>query len=473
LKRKPMAAAMTAALILLLPLTALAQPSGLRHTAPSITAMCRFDASSDVGNVLKVHDGNRQTAWKAASTTGEYLSISIPQRDGSGGIYIQWGVVPERWQLEISEDGSNWTDAYQSTTRFINEYVPLGRIPSHVRIEAAGSWTMSVSEINVFAGTSLPASVQQWQPTVQKADLMVIPAHPDDEVIYFGGTLPSYSGQQHKHTVVVYMTSSPMIRKFEALDGLWSVGVREYPVFLGLPNKYSSTLKDAAKSWGGEDKTVALLVEQIRRFKPDVIVTHDEMGEYGHGAHRLTSAAVEQAVKASPDSQKFIASAAKYGTWVVKKCYIHLLKDNETRMNWEEPLTAFDGKTAEEMAKVGYACHVSQHFHDRPVEDSGKYDNSLFGLYYSSVGPDIKGGDFFENVKKVPMAETSSTPTKSASSASATVSPAPSTVAVNAKPANAASAAPSAISPSSITVVLALAAGLIIISMSKTRKRKK
>jgi hypothetical protein len=155
-----------------------------------------------------------------------------------------------------SADGEKWTYAdLKGRGDFINAYIPLSGRAEHVRIEPkSGSWKMSVAEIRVFAKGTPPQDVQVWQPSPAKADLMVVPAHPDDEFLYFGGTLPYYAGQLGKHTAVVYMTSSPIIRKFEALNGLWEMGVREYPVFLPLANKYSSTVEDA---W-------ASIVEQTR-----------------------------------------------------------------------------------------------------------------------------------------------------------------------------------------------------------------
>lgn len=32
-------------------------------------------------------------------------------------------------------------------------------------------------------------------------------------------------------------------------------------------------------------------------------------------------------------------------------------------------------------------------------------NNTLFGLYFSTVGPDVIGGDFMENLPQLPQAE--------------------------------------------------------------------
>ena len=65
----------------------------------------------------------------------------------------------------------------------------------------------SISELNVFGQGTLPASVQVWEGPVKRADLMVVSAHEDDELLWFGGTIPTYAVDQGKRTVVVYMAN--------------------------------------------------------------------------------------------------------------------------------------------------------------------------------------------------------------------------------------------------------------------------
>ena len=50
------------------------------------------------------------------------------------------------------------------------------------------------------------------------------------------------------------------------------------------------------------------------------------------------------------------------------------------------------------MAEEGFRCHISQQSTDYHVEDWGPWDNSLFGLYRTTVGPDTEKNDFFENL---------------------------------------------------------------------------
>ena len=183
----------------------------------------------------------------------------------------------------------------------------------------------------------------------------------------------------------------------EAMKGLATCGDTVSPVFVNFRDKYSEDLKTAEKYWGRETVTEAV-VELIRRFRPEVIVTHDLKGEYGHGAHRITAAATLDAVSLAADPAYAPESAARYGTWQAKKLYLHLYPENRITMDWRIPLSRFGGRTALEVAQEAYECHVSQLEYHHTVYDSGKYSSAEYGLAYTTVGTDELGGDFFEHI---------------------------------------------------------------------------
>ena len=62
------------------------------------------------------------------------------------------------------------------------------------------------------------------------------------------------------------------------------------------------------------------------------------------------------------------------------------------------PLVSFDGKDGETIATEALACHVSQMKHGWAMEEGGDNDNTLFGLYATTVGPDVLGNDLMENI---------------------------------------------------------------------------
>ena len=53
--------------------------------------------------------------------------------------------------------------------------------------------------------TSPAIEAREWQPSCEKADLLLIVAHPDDELLWFGGALPTYAGERGMAVQVMYM----------------------------------------------------------------------------------------------------------------------------------------------------------------------------------------------------------------------------------------------------------------------------
>ena len=87
----------------------------------------------------------------------------------------------------------------------------------------------------------------------------------------------------------------------------------------------------------------------------------------------------------------------QYGAYQVKKLYIHLLKEGEVVMDWTKPLASQGGRSAIEMATIGYDKHVSQQGY-YSMGTGNRYDNRAYGLRMSTVGPDVRKDDFFENL---------------------------------------------------------------------------
>ena len=149
----------------------------------------------------------------------------------------------------------------------------------------------------------------------------------------------------------------------------------------------------------------------IRRFKPKVVVGHDEKGEYSHGQHILNTYLLEKAIKLANDETYDEVSYSKYGTWDICKLYLHLYEENQITMDYDIPLEYFGGRTAYEVSKEGYSKHLSQQWTWFTTWINGKnnsfkkateiktYSPLLYGLYYSSVGEDAEKNDMFENLE--------------------------------------------------------------------------
>ena len=156
---------------------------------------------------------------------------------------------------------------------------------------------------------------------------------------------------------------------------------------------------------------VGYIVEVLRRFKPLVVVDHDLDGEYGHALHIVNTYSLCRALEICEDASQYPDSANKYGTWMPEKVYLHLYDRNKIIMDWDTPYESMGGKTPFEMTQEGFRNHMTQQYpkftvwlygtDDAPIEkasDIVEYSPCEYGLYYSSVGYDVKGGDMFENV---------------------------------------------------------------------------
>ena len=372
------------------------------ETAQDITKQCKFSAGSGrtgENAFSRCTDRNYKTYWRTSNGDKCFVEVTVPAGQTASGVMVQWYEHPHAWGVQVKDADGKWTDAGHTEGSFLAEYLPLPEGTAQFRVaNAPGEGRhFNMVELRVYGEGEMNPEVQLWQPCADKADLMLIVAHQDDEVLWFGGTLPRYAGEEGKICQVCMVVPSMPYRRLELLDCLWTCGVKNYPAYSNFKDAFSFTLAKQYKKWN-KNRLYSVVTEWIRRFEPDVLLTHDLQGEYGHGAHRACSDSVMHCVEYAADESKYPRSAKQYGTWDTPKCYIHLWKENMIDMDWRQPLDAFGGKTAFEVAEEGFRCHVSQQTTDYHVEDWGPWDNSLFGLYRTTVGPDEEKNDFFENL---------------------------------------------------------------------------
>ena len=373
-----------------------------------ITEYCAVRVSGYHGDKKNMLDDRNMTMWRQPERNA-WIEIKTPDGIKAGGVYLRWGMPPLDLQIDVLDEASGeWQTVQKASAGYYNQYIPFDTPLARFRIRPqAEQAEFGLIRLQVLSPGDLPEDIQIWQPFEGKADLMVLVAHPDDELLFMGGVIPYYNTQMGKRVIVVYVAEMSGFRLVEALDGLWHCGVRQYPELPGplFKDKWVGTQKSSLKKclelWK-EDRLLAYTAEMIRKYQPDVIVTHDVNGEYGHGAHRACCWAVQQCVEAAADPEKYPESAAQYGAWQVKKAYIHLYQGDlgQIDFDWRQPLSAFGGKTAFEITDEAFHLHRSQASGGKyKVEDFGKNDNSLFGLYYSTVGPDTGANDMFEHLE--------------------------------------------------------------------------
>ncbi|MCP5535018.1 MAG: PIG-L family deacetylase [Akkermansiaceae bacterium] len=295
-----------------------------------------------------------------------------------------------------------------------------------------------------------------WEQRPGKAHLMVIHAHPDDEGIFMGGLI-SYATQARKlNTVVVNMVSSrkannPNTRETELRNACWAYGLRNHPINLRFMDHAQLNDRDnvisAWDAWDGDDADgvadangngipdgreagALAIASQIRRYRPEVVASHDLGGEYGHGAHQATGICAVDAYSMAADPTLEIDGLPP---WQVKKLYLHRYGSNRLFHDyWQDVTVDTTGngtpdKSPFQMANEGLDFHVSQgkpnvstiYQTGEVPSDWAPHVSEEWGLHSTEVGldttvsvaftegtgsydPSWAKGDFFENLSVFP-----------------------------------------------------------------------
>jgi N-acetyl-1-D-myo-inositol-2-amino-2-deoxy-alpha-D-glucopyranoside deacetylase len=143
--------------------------------------------------------------------------------------------------------------------------------------------------------------------------LLLVHAHPDDETINNGVTMAKYAAEGVKVTLVtctrgeegeVLVESLDFLasnkedklgqhREIELANAMKILGIKDFR-FLGFPNRkwrdsgMMGTAQNDRKDvfWQADlDEAAEELVKIILEIKPQVLITYDEMGGYGHPDH--------------------------------------------------------------------------------------------------------------------------------------------------------------------------------------------
>ena len=376
--------------------------TGVRARADTthVTAECRFTCSTKGASFDRVLQEGNDTYVKLDAGGWFALEWTLPVAT----VWWQWNILPQRYTVqELDAGGATLRELSVEDAQIVcTWHIGAGVSGIRVQVEAPSS----MCALRAYTAEQTADARYLFEPVAEKTELMVFSTHPDDEFVMFGGLLPLYAGEQGRTTTVVYMANNLIRREREALHGLWHAGVKTYPIFLEYPDELPVTKEAQLAHFGGLDAVTRDVVGLLRRYRPEVVVTHDIDGEYRHGAHMATSEAVRLAVDAAADPAQYPESAALYGVWQVKKLYLHLYPENTVLLDDTAPLAAFAGKSAMDVASECYVFHHSQKAGWGDVMRSRQYDGAKYGLYATTVGPDTAGvNDLFEHIDAAVAAE--------------------------------------------------------------------
>ncbi len=360
-----------------------------------MTDDCKIYATT--GKVKKLTDRNYKNGI-VLDGEDDSITVTLPADRIPEGLLLCWVTAPDNVTITQLDADGNAIETINETndSDMIHFYYELLGNTREIVITTTDD-DRELCELRVYEMDKVADTVQQWEELPEKVDLLVVSTHQDDELLFFGGTIPYYIAQG-KTVAVVYMANCSRNRYAEALDGLWSCGLKYHPIFVGFVDKRINDYQETVNLWGMET-TENALVDIIRKYQPEVIVTHDVNGEYGHNQHKVTCAAVQSAVTKAGDPAISTQSAEQYGTWTPKKLYIHLYEDNALLMDvYDDPEAGINGLSMTQIATIGYSKHVSQQNYYTMEVHGVKYDNRKYGLAFTTVGEDVEKNDFFENI---------------------------------------------------------------------------
>ena len=376
---------------------------------------CAF-SWNNVNNAKNASDGDHSTF----ATCKAGAAVTLESEKEIGFLYVEFNHAPGKWTASaadvISEHGQNG---------FIHEYADVrenfGVTNALTLSFAAGT---EITDIRVFGAGRVPDRVQRWEPPAEKADILLIPAHSDDDQLYFAGLLPYYCTVRRLTVQTVFFTEhlNENYRWHERLDALWTSGVRNYPLVSEFPDQYSRDLNTAFSNFSKKGYSRQAIEEwlalQLRRFRPLVAVTHALDGEYGHGQHMAAAQTLTSAADLAADPSFVTEGYAEYD---LPKLYLHSDSRGQILIDcYDTSFEELGGSTPFNVSQKAYLVHKSQYYSDLlkwmfgtvyPVSKPGtititradqitKYNPRVFGLVRRGAGmpEDEKKNDFMENL---------------------------------------------------------------------------
>ena len=221
--------------------------------------------------------------------------------------------------------------------------------------------------------------------------VMCVAAHPDDED---GSTLTVLRRKYGVHTVSLFSTYGEGGQNAvgpELYEELGVIRARETraaaevqgsePHFLGLKDfGFSKSAEETFRAWG-EKEALRRMVYQIRRLRPDAIITNHNTTT-GHGHHQATGQLIRIAFDAAADPKQFPEQLKEVSVWQAQRLFVRAPRQEpDAKPTVEAPPQQFSidpnetdpirNLTYAQQALAGLQKHASQGPWPRTVPPNG------------------------------------------------------------------------------------------------------
>lgn len=161
--------------------------------ARNISSECNMSLKDGAGNEKWLGSSKLlDDEYTTYSTFAKNDALTIKSETPIAGLYIVWNKIPGEWTLNVGD-----SSFFAGKNGFLHEYVDVvalsGKTPNEVSVKMPKD--ISVCDVYVFSEGELPDWVQVWEPQCEKADIMLLSTHSDDEQLFFAGLLPYYAGE--------------------------------------------------------------------------------------------------------------------------------------------------------------------------------------------------------------------------------------------------------------------------------------
>ena len=372
---------------------------------PTLFSVESGPAAVNLSSRCRVTSDLKTTAYAWRLTDGELSSVQ--KLEAGQRVSLSWGDdVPVKAVFLAFKDypGDYRVQQFDAAGALLKEEKGPRYISHAVYVEDATRTVTVLPESEIVLcsfyayGEGTVPDAHPWAPVPEKLDYLIVAMHPDDDVLFMGAIVPLYGVEQGREGTILYTATRERVRKDEAGNGAWIMGLRNAPILGTFPDIPPSYMAQYKHTFLQQD-VVKYLVALFRQYRPEVVFSHDLNGEYGHWQHVILAHAVQEAVPLAADPAYDKASAEQYGVWQIKKLYLHLYEENPIHLPATKAIEAYGGLTPVDIATAAFACHKSQLPSRHAVRNEGVYSMSDFGLAYTTVGPDTPGvNDPFEHV---------------------------------------------------------------------------
>ncbi|MEK6334768.1 MAG: PIG-L family deacetylase [Acidobacteriota bacterium] len=209
--------------------------------------------------------------------------------------------------------------------------------------------------------------------------VMCIAAHPDDED---GTSLIVMRRKYGAHTVSLFSTFGEGGQNAigpELYEELGAIRVNETlaaskiqgsePYFLGLNDYgFSKSADEAFKIWGHEE-ALRRMVLQIRKLRPDVIITNHSVTSNDHGQHQATARLTVEAFDAAADPNRFPEQLKEGLTvWQVQRLFVRAGRSSNPVPTETKPVVTIDPNERDPIRDTSFAEEALRALHEHATQ---------------------------------------------------------------------------------------------------------